>query len=68
MAFNNFFSSKAKLAQAYKKKKKINQVYDLKSGLYFGTIFPELNMLCKFDFYAKNKFFREIKNNFMEED
>ncbi len=68
MAFNNFFSSKVKLAQAYVPFQKINQVYDLKSGLYFGTIFPELNMLCKFDFYAKNKFFRDIKNNFMEED
>ena len=68
MAFNNFFSSKAKLAQAYVPFQKINQIYDLKCALYFGTIFPELNMPCKFDFYIKNKFFHEMKNNFMEED
>lgn len=69
MNLDNFLAPKKKLAQAYVPFQKINQIYSLSTGLYFGTIFPELNMPCKFDFYMKDKnFFHGPKNNFMEAD
>ena len=42
--FNNCFASKLKLAQAYIPYQELNKIYDLEKALYFGTIFPELNM------------------------
>ena len=48
MEINNIFS-KAGLAQAYVPFQQMGKVYSLDKALYYGTIFPELNMPYKDD-------------------
>ena len=53
--FNNCFASKLKLAQAYIPYQELNKIYDLEKALYFGTIFPELNMPYDIKIKLKDK-------------
>lgn len=44
MNFNSCFARNLRLAQAYIPFQEMGKVYELDEALYWGTIFPELNM------------------------